>query len=89
MSAAQLAKATSHRHSATLAVRLAASVRRSWVAYWNWRARKATVHILRSLDGRTLKDIGLDPGEIESAVYGKPNDRLRPYREDWTLRTGA
>lgn len=88
MSAAQLAKAA-HRHNATLAARLAATARRSWVAYWDWRARKATVHILRSLDRRTLKDIGLDPGEIESAVYGKPNDRLRCYRENWTVRSGA
>ena len=39
------------------------------------RAQRATVLMLRSLDGRTLKDIGIDRSEIESVVYGRPDDR--------------
>jgi hypothetical protein len=41
------------------------------VGYWTRRAERATVLILRSLDSRTLKDIGLHRSEIESVVYGQ------------------
>ena len=34
----------------TLATRAAGIARRAWRAYWDWRARRATVEILRSLD---------------------------------------
>ena len=57
-------------------------LRLSWEAYWSWRAKRATVNILKSLDRRTLEDIGVDASEIESAVYGSP-DRLRIYDEMW------
>jgi uncharacterized protein YjiS (DUF1127 family) len=57
-------------------------VRRSWQAYWSWRAKRATVAILRTLDSRTLQDIGVHASEIESAVYGSP-DRRRCYDETW------
>jgi uncharacterized protein YjiS (DUF1127 family) len=77
------------QHRLTPAWHIAASVRRLWVAYWDRRARQATVQILRSLDHRTLKDIGLDPAEIESTIYGKPGERLQLYREDWTVRSGS
>jgi uncharacterized protein YjiS (DUF1127 family) len=56
--------------------------RRWWHAYWSWRARKATVFILRSLDQRTLHDIGISSGEIESLVYGS-GDRRRRYDATW------
>jgi uncharacterized protein YjiS (DUF1127 family) len=52
-------------------------IERAWAAYWSARARRATVLMLRSLDGRTLKDIGIDRSEIESVVYGQPGDRCR------------
>jgi uncharacterized protein YjiS (DUF1127 family) len=88
MTATQLARST-HRYEATFTTRIAASAVRAWGIYRDWRARRATVHILRSLDRRTLKDIGVDPTEIDSTVYGASNERLRPYREGWSSRQAA
>jgi len=48
-----------------------------WRGYLDRRARRATVRILHSLDSRTLKDIGIDPGEIHSVVYGGDHRRHR------------
>ena len=43
-----------------------------------WRRRQATIATLHGLDSRTLKDIGLYRGEIESAVNtGGAERRLR------------
>jgi uncharacterized protein YjiS (DUF1127 family) len=50
-----------------------------WVAYWQHRARRATVFMLGALDDHALHDIGLARGEIESVVYGKCNERLVRY----------
>ena len=61
----------------------------AWTAWRRRRAQHKTVHILSSLDGRTLKDIGVDPSEIESMVYGNPSERVRPYRGDWRLWTAS
>jgi uncharacterized protein YjiS (DUF1127 family) len=69
--------------------RAARLVRRAWHAYWDWRARKATVFILRSLDCRTLHDIGIHPSEIESMVYGGDRDRCRRYDAIWPWRSGG
>lgn len=52
-------------------------IEQAWKAYWTGRARRATVLLLKSLDTRTLKDIGIDRSEIESVVYGCPDDRRR------------
>jgi len=52
-----------------------ARIERLWATYWSGRAQRATVLMLQSLDGRTLKDIGIDRSEIESVVYGRPDDR--------------
>jgi uncharacterized protein YjiS (DUF1127 family) len=61
-----------------LAVRtVSVRIGRAWAAYWSGRARRATVLMLQSLDGRTLKDIGIDRSEIESVIYGQPDDRRR------------
>jgi uncharacterized protein YjiS (DUF1127 family) len=49
----------------------------------DWQARRVTLEILRSLDGRTLKDIGVHPNEIESLIYGERNDRRRRYDPNW------
>jgi len=65
--------------------RMAALVRRGWCSYWERRARRATVFILRSLDERTLRDIGISPSEIPSCVYGS-DDRLRRYDRSWPWR---
>ena len=52
-----------------------ARIERLWATFWSGRAQRATVLMLQSLDGRTLKDIGIDRSEIESVVYGRPDDR--------------
>jgi uncharacterized protein YjiS (DUF1127 family) len=62
----------------------AGSVLKSWWdAYWTMRARRTTVMMLRSLDDRSLHDIGVDRSEIESVVYGKPRDRTLHYERNW------
>jgi uncharacterized protein YjiS (DUF1127 family) len=68
-----------------LAARARQLIRRRWRAYWDRRARKATVLLLHSLDERTLRDIGIRPGEIESLVYCRGDDRLRPYDAAWQV----
>ena len=60
-----------------------------WLAFWGWRARRATVQLLDGLDDRTLRDIGLSRGEISSAVYGRPGDRRRCYDDGWRVRINA
>jgi uncharacterized protein YjiS (DUF1127 family) len=71
-----------------LARRVAGLVRRAWRAYWEWRARRATVLLLSSLDSRTLRDIGVSPGEIESLVQCG-DDRRRRYDAGWIWRCGG
>ncbi|HEY7549791.1 MAG TPA: DUF1127 domain-containing protein [Hyphomicrobiaceae bacterium] len=70
----------------SVAARVARLARNRWRAYWDWRARKATVLLLRSLDARTLHDIGISPGEIESLVHDGAGDRCRRYDATWTRR---
>jgi uncharacterized protein YjiS (DUF1127 family) len=66
-----------------------AFLRRWWGAYWDWRARKATILILHALDRRTLKDIGIDPSEIESLVWSGTCDRRRRYHAAWPWASGG
>jgi uncharacterized protein YjiS (DUF1127 family) len=66
----------------SLAARAGELIRSGWRAYWDWRARRVTVLLLRSLDSRTLHDIGLDPSEIESLVRAGC-DRRRRYDAIW------
>jgi uncharacterized protein YjiS (DUF1127 family) len=63
--------------------------RRWWRTYWDWRARELTVHILCSLDSRTLRDIGVDPSEIDSYVHSRRRDRRRQYDTSWLWRRGT
>jgi uncharacterized protein YjiS (DUF1127 family) len=51
--------------------RVSSAVRKVWLAYWTHKAERTAVFALRSLDDRTLKDIGLDRSEIESVVHGR------------------
>jgi len=80
---------TTHGATPTLATRAASTARRAWRTYWDWRARRATVEILRSLDSRTLHDIGLSRSEIESVVRDKHGERRRCYDESWHGRAGS
>ncbi len=66
-----------------LALRFALAVVPGWYMYRMRRAKRLTIRILQSLDHRTLKDIGIDPSEIESAVHGRTGDRVRPYEPGW------
>ena len=69
--------------------RLSDVVRRAWAGYWTRRAKRATVLVLRSLDSRTLKDIGLHRSEIESVVYGQnEDDRASERRTTMCTRSG-
>jgi uncharacterized protein YjiS (DUF1127 family) len=43
-------------------------LRALWLCLVAWHIRRGTRAALRSLDDRTLRDIGLTRGEIESAV---------------------
>jgi uncharacterized protein YjiS (DUF1127 family) len=79
----------SRRTAPALTMPFARLARQAWRRYWDWRARKATVEILHSLDTRTLRDIGLAPSEIESVVYGNPDDRRHHYYELWHSRRGC
>jgi uncharacterized protein YjiS (DUF1127 family) len=72
----------------TFVSRAASLVRRAWRAYWERRARKSTVFILRSLDARTLHDIGISPSEIESLVQCN-DERRRRYDAAWLWRRGG
>ena len=75
--------------SPSLVARAARIVRRIWSAYWDWRARHATVQILSSLDARTLHDIGISPSEIRSLAYGQGCQRVRFYDELWRSRSSS
>jgi uncharacterized protein YjiS (DUF1127 family) len=42
----------------------------AWSRYMAWQMRRASARILRALDDRMLRDIGLTRGEIDRAVRG-------------------
>src|SRR5262245_65507264 len=46
---------------------VSARIRHIWRAYWEWRAHRAVVLFLQSLDDRALNDIGITPDDIECA----------------------
>jgi uncharacterized protein YjiS (DUF1127 family) len=54
-----------------------------WHAYWEQRAQRASIYLLRSLDDRTLSDIGMARSEIESVVHDTSGQRLRTYDPKW------
>jgi uncharacterized protein YjiS (DUF1127 family) len=59
---------------------------RLWTRYRAWQAQRETVRALSSLDHGTLRDLGINPREIESLVYGDSGDRMRGYDPDWWRR---
>lgn len=58
--------------ASSISGRLPVALSAAWERFWIWKAARATVYILHSLDDRTLKDLGMDRTEIESVVYGQP-----------------
>ena len=67
------------RRLARLAGGAGSLIARLWRAYWGWRVKRTTVLLLRSLDRRTLRDIGIDRSEIESVVCDAGRDRRRRH----------
>src|SRR5947209_7467480 len=49
-----------------------------------WRAQRETIRLLNAVDAATLRDLGIV--DIESQVYGDPQDRLRGYDGEWWKR---
>ena len=81
---------------APLAARTEAARPASWIGnavctlvtrFLAWRARRATLRLLSSLDAATLRDLGLT--DIESEVYGDPRDRMRGYDRNWWRQRAA
>ena len=58
---------TADQDTPTLAARAGSRIAKAWRAYWQRRARRATVELLHSLDDRTLHDIGVSRNEIAVA----------------------
>ena len=81
----------------TAASAVAATAGKWWRAYALRRERNAAVRELRSLDDRSLKDIGINRSEIEWVVHGQDATRLRDAtieanrsrRRDPTAGTGT
>jgi uncharacterized protein YjiS (DUF1127 family) len=48
--------------------RAAEMVRFGWRAYWRWRYRQMTLRLLRSMDERLLRDIGVHPLSQQSVL---------------------
>jgi uncharacterized protein YjiS (DUF1127 family) len=72
---------TTHHH---FAAGITNWVKRAFWAFHDYQARRATREMLRALDGRTLKDIGLDANEIDSVVFSERDDRVLRYDAKWT-----
>lgn len=54
-----------------------------WERFRGWQAQRQTVRLLHSIDGATLRDLGISPLEIEGLVYGSGDDRKRHYNSNW------
>jgi len=52
--------------------------------FLTWRAQRETVRLLNQVDRATLRDLGIT--DIESQVYGAPEDRMRGYDRNWWRR---
>jgi uncharacterized protein YjiS (DUF1127 family) len=50
--------------------------------YLEHRKKRRALAELRSVDPRTLKDMGIDRSEVTSIVYGPPDGRRRNCKEN-------
>lgn len=69
------------------ASRLRHALRELVTNFLAWRAKRETLRVLSSLDAATLRDLGIT--DIESAVYGNPQDRVRAYDPYWWRTKGC
>ena len=74
-----VSQSTEQLGTVTIRSRLAAAVRDRWQQLRQEYRRRATARLLHGLEDRTLKDIGLTRGEIDSIVRD-------PARERWPER---
>lgn len=58
--------------------RAAEMVRFGWRAYWRWRYRQMTLRLLRSMDERLLRDIGLNPLGLQSFLTKSDRHSTNP-----------
>lgn len=66
--------AAAHTQASTLR-KLGVAVAKAWDGYWEYRANRAAVLMLQSMDAQALHDIGVSRSEIESVVYGRSRTR--------------
>jgi uncharacterized protein YjiS (DUF1127 family) len=59
-----------------------ATVKPLLTKYLEHRKKRRALAELRSVDPRTLKDMGIDRSEVTSIVYGPPNGRRRNCTEN-------
>ena len=63
---------------------------KQWRAFQAWRRRRQAIDALRTLDDRTLKDIGIDRSEIRSVVIehqaiGNPSPAVPDRPAEWAV----
>ena len=68
--------------------RLASAMSHAWERFRSRRRLAATARILEGLDDRTLKDIGIDRGEISSVVATRCGGRRLKFDFDALLARG-
>ena len=54
--------------------RLAATLKRRWVAYISWRLEQGAIAVFCSMSDRELRDIGLTRGDVTRAASGAFKD---------------
>jgi uncharacterized protein YjiS (DUF1127 family) len=61
--------------------RVRSAIRAQVTRFLAWRARQVTLRLLSKLDAATLRDLGIT--DVESAVHGDPQGRMRGYDPNW------
>jgi uncharacterized protein YjiS (DUF1127 family) len=62
-----------HSHTSGLH-KLGSALANAWNGYLEYRANRAAVRMLYSLDSHSLHDLGISRNEIESVVYRQSGD---------------